>query len=147
MYDLAYGLLYDALSQNSYFNITEIDNKTIYLCAPLNAYRLDGQQLVPNTVIEYYLIKADSDYIGCVTVCYEAGVLQTASFSTDIALALEYFDIGTDPITLVGYNGSLYIKSENSTSQYPLALTGYWEYLFCYIHLTTPPLYFHKTKC
>ena len=88
-----------------------LKGKTIYLCNPINAHRLVDGELIANQNIEYYLVKADSRYVACVTVCYDSGKLVTASFNTDIAQALEYYDIGTNAVALVGHEGSLYIKT------------------------------------
>lgn len=125
IYNLVFDLLYDALSKNTYFNISNIEGKTIYICDPINAHQLVNGSLLVNSDIEYYLIKADSDYIACVTVCYESGNFSSASFSTDIAEALEYYDIGTTPVALVGYNGTLFIKTLSGTVEWHSNISSY----------------------
>lgn len=116
IYTLAYDLLCDALSENTYFNIPSFDEKTLYLCEPINPHHLQNGNLVANPNIEYYLIKADSLYIACVTVCYVEDQISTATLDTNIALALNDSDIGTAPVVVVGHEGLLYIRSNEATT-------------------------------
>lgn len=111
-------MLCDALSNNSFFGLPSVEGKTIYLCEPISPYYINGDGLQKNGDIEYDLIRADMDYIACVTVCYQNGQFATASFGTDVALALEGLDVGTSNVLLVSSDGSLYIKMENGTTKW-----------------------------
>lgn len=115
---IVYELLRDALSKNTYFNIPEVDGKTIYLCHPINPHYLRNNVLIPNPEIEYYLIKANTEYIACVTVCYSGNTIVSASFSTNIASALEHYNIAENDCVLVANGGFLYIKTTSSVSKW-----------------------------
>lgn len=74
-----------------------------------------GEGLTINTDIEYYLIKANSKYIACITVCYADGAFASASFGTDISAALNHNEISNNSFALVGHSRFLYIKFQNNT--------------------------------
>lgn len=117
---VAVELLNDALAQPNSFILPDLDEKNIYLCNPIHPYALIENELQSCEDIEYYLIKTETEFIGCITLCYVDSVLMSASLNLDIATQLNETCETDDAFQLVANNGLLYIRTAAS----PIATNG-----------------------
>ncbi len=112
--DVAVNLLNDALKQPNVFNIPNMNNKSIYLCNPINPYRLKGDELLPLYDVALYLVRTDDEIIASITLCYQNGNPISASLDTYIAEVINTNCSIYDAFQLIGENGTLYVKTANN---------------------------------
>lgn len=114
---VAVELLNDALKQPNYFDIPDLDGKTIYLCNAINPYTLEGDDLQLCNDIEYYLVKTDDEYIACITLCYKEGELVSACLNIGVAETVNVYCDVNEAIQLVVQEGVLFVKTENNLAE------------------------------
>lgn len=112
--DIAVQLLNDALSKPNYFDLPELEGRSIYICDAINPYAIMEGELIRCSDIEYYLVRTDSEYIACITLCYGEGELLSACLNIDLANAIEANGDINEAIQIVAQNGGLYVRTENA---------------------------------
>lgn len=112
-----------ALENNEYFNLPNLQNKKIYISNPIRPYKIDENKLSKSNDIEYYFIKADDEYIACVTLCYENEEVVSSAINVDISDFLNEYNLNDKTFSLIASKGKLYLK----TSEYVALVAGTTE--------------------
>lgn len=110
--------LVSAISDEGPYADAFADKTDLYLCDSINPYYFSDDDLIINEDIEYYLIRSSSQYVGCITVCYDNGTACSASFDADISSALTYNGLVNSSFALVCCDGILYIVSGTQVFQW-----------------------------
>lgn len=120
---VAEELINDALTQPSQFGLPDLQDENVYICNAVNPYTICNDVLTQCEGIEYYLVKTDDAFIACITLCYDDGILISATLDLHIADVLNNVCSPADAIQLITYDGTVYVRTDDAisdgTASYP----------------------------